>query len=92
VIPICNLQDLPKTSGVYRVVDADGITIYVGQAKNIYNRWNNGHHKLSKIINLCGTNAFIEWVELPEDLLNRDESMLIDHFKPKLNLRKVPIV
>jgi excinuclease UvrABC nuclease subunit len=92
MISIRNLQDLPKFSGIYQVIDKEGTVIYVGQAKNIYQRWKNGHHKLSEIINLCGVNAYIESIEVSENLLNRAENMAISHFRPKLNFRTPPIV
>ncbi len=52
------------------MLNAQEKIIYVGQAKNIHKRWNNGHHKLSNIIAECGTDTYIDCVAIPEWLLN----------------------
>jgi excinuclease UvrABC nuclease subunit len=92
VVSISHLKSLPKISGIYKVVDADGNVVYVGQAKNIYDRWNNGHHKLTEIIAEYGLAADISWVEIPEWLLNRAENAAISFYQPKLNLKTPPVV
>ena len=71
MLPISQLEALPKISGIYRVLDAEGCVIYIGQARNIHERWNNGHHKLGKIIAEHGVDACIDWVFIPGWLLNR---------------------
>ncbi|MCC0176169.1 GIY-YIG nuclease family protein [Waterburya agarophytonicola K14] len=90
--PITDLQSLPKISGIYKVIDADNNVLYIGQAKNIYLRWNNGHHKLGKIIARCGLDAYIVWVQIPEWLLNRAENAAIAFYQPPLNMKNSPIV
>ncbi len=92
MITIRQLHELPETSGVYRVMDIHGVTLYIGQAKNIHHRWNSGHHKLSEIVAICGTDAYITWVEVPEWLLNRAENAAVVAYKPQLNTRKPPVV
>lgn len=92
MIPITQLDKLPKISGVYRVVSAEGKVIYIGQAKNIHERWKNGHHKLADIIALCGSSAHVEWVKIPEWLLNRAEHVALVFYKPILNKKNAPIV
>lgn len=92
MIPINKLELLPKTSGIYKVVDASGTVIYVGQAKNIYTRWKNGHHKLGEIISKYGLPVYINWVEVPEWLLNRAENAAIAFYQPELNLKTPPVV
>ena len=89
---ISKLEFLPKLSGIYKVLDAEGNVIYVGQAKNIHSRWNNGHHKLSEIIAEYGMTVCIEWVVVPEWLLNRAENAAVSYYQPKLNLKTPPIV
>jgi excinuclease UvrABC nuclease subunit len=91
-VPITNLQALPQVSGIYKVIDTDNNVVYIGQAKNIYERWNNGHHKISEILSKCETNAYIEWVELPEWLLNRAENAAVCFYQPPLNAKTPPIV
>ena len=92
MVPISQLRSLPRIGGIYKVFNGEGKVIYVGQAKNIYDRWNNGHNKLGEIIAECGLDAYIEWVEVPEWLLNRTESAAISFYQPKLNLKTPPIV
>jgi excinuclease UvrABC nuclease subunit len=83
---------LPQVSGIYKVLDANKKVIYIGQAKNIYKRWQNGHHKIAEILAICGTNAYIEWVEIPQWLLNRAENAAISFYQPPLNSKNSPIV
>lgn len=92
MIRLSEMNLLPQVSGVYKVIDRQGNVIYVGQSKNIYRRWNNGHHILPKIIIECGDNAFIDWVQVPEWLLNRVEHTAISYYQPKLNQKTPPIV
>jgi excinuclease UvrABC nuclease subunit len=92
MIPITQLKNLPSCCGIYRVLDAEGRIIYVGQARNIHQRWNRGHHKIGTILDLYRTDVFIDWVELPEWLLNRAENVAVNHYQPSLNTRKPPIV
>jgi excinuclease UvrABC nuclease subunit len=92
MLPITQLEFLPKISGIYKVLDANGNVIYVGQAKNIHSRWNNGHHKLSAIIAEYGIEAYIAWAEIPEWLLNRAENAAISFYQPKLNSKTPPVV
>lgn len=92
MLPITKLEELPACSGIYRVLDATGTVIYVGQAQNIYKRWQNGHHKMNAILTYCGTAAFIDWVEMPEWLLNRAEYVAVKFYQPILNRKLPPVV
>jgi excinuclease UvrABC nuclease subunit len=93
MIPITNLKSLPSVSGIYKVIDAtNNSVLYVGQATNIYRRWNNGHHKLGAIITMSNANAYITWVEIPEWLLNRAENAAIAFYQPPLNIKSPPVV
>jgi excinuclease UvrABC nuclease subunit len=92
MVPLTDLKSLPSTSGIYKVLNNNRKVIYIGQAKNIYERWNNGHHKLGSIIAECGIDAYIDWVEIPEWLLNRAENAAISYYRPKLNLKTPPVV
>jgi excinuclease UvrABC nuclease subunit len=74
------------------VLDSSMNVIYVGQAKDIYERWNNGHHKISSIIAEYGISAYISWVEVPEWLLNRAENAAFCFYQPKLNSKTPPVV
>ncbi len=83
---------MPRTSGIYLVIDQDGTVVYVGQSQNIYERWNGGHHKLAKLLAKYGTNLHIRWVELPEWLLNRAENAAVDFYQPEFNQKQPPVV
>jgi excinuclease UvrABC nuclease subunit len=92
MISIHELKLLPQTSGIYKVLDHSGNVVYVGQAKNIRDRWKNGHHKLSVIVAKYGTSFYIDWVEVPEWLLNRAEHAAVSFYQPSLNLKTPPVV
>lgn len=92
MLPITQLSELPDISGIYKVMDASGHVIYIGQANNIRTRWQQGHHKLGDIIAECGVAAYISWVEIPGWLLNRAEHAAICFYNPKLNKRIAPVV
>lgn len=92
LVAITDVKNLPKISGIYIVVDDKNNVLYIGQAKNIYQRWKNGHHKFSEIVSRCGTNAHIKSVEVPEWLLNRAENAAISFYKPPLNCKTPPVV
>jgi excinuclease UvrABC nuclease subunit len=92
MLPINKLEFLPKTSGIYRVLDADRNVIYVGQARNIHSRWNNGHHKLAEIIAKYGIDVYIDWVVIPEWLLNRAENASFSFYLPNLNSKTPPVI
>ena len=91
-IQVTDLQSLPKISGIYKVTDANGNVLYVGQAKDIHRRWNQGHHKICKILEICGANAYISCVQIPEWLLNRAENAAISFYQPILNLKNPPVL
>ena len=90
-VPIKHLDDLPKVSGIYRIVTASGKTVYVGQSVNIHQRWNGGHEKLAKAIAQFGGDIKIAWTPVPQWLLNRAEHTAVAYYKPELN-RKTPSV
>jgi hypothetical protein len=45
--PIKKLKELPQDAGVYYIT-ALWIVLYVGQAKNLRNRWKTSHHRYSQ--------------------------------------------
>lgn len=92
MLEITNLQELPHVSGVYKIINSQGQVVYIGQAKNINKRWKKGHHKLGEIIAKYGLNVYIEWVVVPEWLLNRVENTAISFYQPEFNSKKPPIV
>ncbi len=92
-IYINELDKLPKYSGIYKVFSTqENKVVYIGQSKNIHQRWNNGHHKLPQLIALYGTKVYIECTEVPDWLLNRAEHTAISFHQPELNSRNAPLL
>ncbi|MBD2616519.1 GIY-YIG nuclease family protein [Nostoc punctiforme FACHB-252] len=91
-LPSLNLidkQKLPKYSGIYFAV-ASGQVLYVGQAVNLRNRWQN-HHRLPQLeaIN-CRCQVKLFWINCLSTELNDLERQYIQFYCPTLNQTKVP--
>ncbi|MEO0803132.1 MAG: GIY-YIG nuclease family protein [Cyanobacteria bacterium J06642_2] len=91
-VSICNINLLPKASGIYKVRDPLGEVVYVGQSINIYQRWKNGHEKFPIIIERYGLESTIEWTLIPRWLLNRAENAAVAFHEPELNARTPSVV
>lgn len=93
MLPFSRLQDLPAVSGIYLVLGGDGRVIYVGQSKNIRQRWKQGHHKMTELLARDDFSVIqIRWVQLPCWLLNRAENAAIGFYQPALNGPMPPVV
>jgi hypothetical protein len=84
-------QHLPSDSGIYVVVDSQDFVWYVGQAKDLKNRWmGRTHHRYAQLIRshrkLTHT---IYWKPVPILQLDEFEQYYINLFKPELNYCKV---
>lgn len=87
-------QLVPRTSGVYGMVDALGRLIYVGKSKCLRNRLlsyflpNNEEDKAGRIVNSTGA---IVWETQPSEFaaLVR-EQYLIRNFQPRFNVQGIP--
>jgi GIY-YIG catalytic domain len=80
---ITNLDQLPTISAIYRVWHGDHV-VYVGQAKNLKQRWKS-HHILPKLIQRYQIDWWIDWVKVAPENLDRAEALAYRTFKPKLN-------
>lgn len=83
------LSNLPKKPGSYQMKDKDGTIIYVGKAKNLYNRVNSyfrGAHdaKTSKMVSLIDDFEFIVTSSETEAFIL--EINLIKKHNPKYNI------
>ena len=83
------LLSLPKKPGSYQMKDKDGIIIYVGKAKNLYNRVNSyfrGAHdaKTSKMVSLVDDFEYIVTSTETEAFIL--EINLIKKYNPKYNI------
>jgi len=82
---------LPKQPGVYRFLDADGIVLYVGKARNLKNRlasyFGSKKHQMHKTKTMVKHAARIEYtiVETETDALLL-ENTLIKKFQPRYNV------
>lgn len=80
---ITNLDQLPSIPAIYRVWHGDRI-VYVGQAKNLKQRWKS-HHILAKLTRNYQIDWWIDWVKVAPENLDRAEALAYRTFKPKLN-------
>jgi hypothetical protein len=86
-LPFCFLTEkhlLPKTSGVYFVIDETGKVYYIGKAVNFRSRWTSHHRvddleKLEKQFKI----AYLTIIEL--NSLLQVEKAMINKFAPLLN-------
>lgn len=92
MVSIRNLDQLPSISGIYLVHNMNSEVIYIGQSCNIRERWKCGHHKMSEIISLYGTNIEISWAAIPKNRLNHAEYIAVKFYKPHLNKTTPSIV
>ncbi|MGE0340726.1 MAG: excinuclease ABC subunit UvrC [Xanthobacteraceae bacterium] len=80
----------PESPGVYRMVDANGIVLYVGKAKNIrkrvmsYARPDGHSNRIARMIAATATMEFVTTGTEPEALLL--EANLIKRFRPFYNV------
>ena len=78
---------LPAISGIYAVFAARcgrDICIYVGQSKNLKERWRQ-HHKALACLREGGD--FIRYMPIPIEQLNDKEQEFINYFEPALNIK-----
>jgi predicted DNA-binding protein len=80
-------KDLPEVSGIYFVINNQGVIQYIGKSINLKQRWQQ-HHRLSQLEEL--PDIKIAWLEVSDhSLLLEIERALIHWFKPSLNRRRV---
>jgi type 1 fimbriae regulatory protein FimB/type 1 fimbriae regulatory protein FimE len=77
---------LPKSSGVYLVIDDKGVVQYIGRAVDIHKRWLSHHHV--RELELSQSNLRIAWILMELPLLYHVELALIHYFLPPLNGRR----
>jgi excinuclease ABC subunit C len=84
------LKSLPGSPGVYRMVDAAGIVIYVGKARNLkarvtnYARAANHTNRIARMISATASMEFVTVRTEAEALLL--EANLIKRFRPRYNV------
>lgn len=82
-------EKLPECSGIYFAI-ANNQILYIGQSRNIKNRWQNHHRlpQLEKINKRCEVKLF--WLECNQNQLNEIEKQYINYYYPGLNNTKKP--
>lgn len=86
-LPSCKLKcrnALPRTSGVYLLVDNFGEIVYIGRSDHIQRRWK--RHPILAILELPEENYLIYYhLTNPTKSNSSIERDFIDEFKPKYN-------
>ncbi len=85
------VNNLPKSSGIYKFINSEGVVIYIGKAKNLKSRvnsyFNTGIDKLSKTGILVSQIADLEYIETISELEALIlEAELIKKHRPKYNI------
>ena len=78
-----DLLNLPSISAIYRVWHG-GKVVYVGQTKNLKQRWQQ-HHILPKLLARYGMDWRLDWIAIEEANLTRAEAFSYRCFRPVLN-------
>jgi hypothetical protein len=95
ILQLCHLglnsrELLPESSGIYYVVDDKFIIWYVGQAKNLRNRWvGENHHRFYQLQKEKKKLFTIYYELVAESQLDAMERQRIEQYNPQLNGTKV---
>lgn len=82
-LPLNQKSKLPDVAGIYLAIDERGKVYYIGQSKNINQRWLQ-HHRIYQLEHIG--NIKIAWLAISEtSLLDEVETALIEYFNPPLN-------
>jgi hypothetical protein len=83
------LSKLPSLSGIYFAIDFNNRILYVGQAKNILERWKN-HHRKDQLLKM-NKEYFIKiaWFLCQETQLKTAEDYFIRTYTPLFNFTRV---
>lgn len=85
-------HQLPECSAIYFAMDATDRVLYIGQAVNLYVRWQGkGHHRLPQLLRLHKKSPVrLAWLDCGATLLTSMETYYIALYDPLLNRTKVP--
>jgi excinuclease UvrABC nuclease subunit len=73
---------LPMRPGIYLAISKEGSILYIGQSRNLHNRWI--YHDLHQQLIALGCTV-LRWYECPIEQMNALETQLIQHYQPLLN-------
>ncbi|QNJ17662.1 hypothetical protein SynA1840_02130 [Synechococcus sp. A18-40] len=82
-VAFSDYRQLPEKPGIYACLNAAGETLYIGQALNLFDRWNSGHHRAIDIA--CAGGSSIHWMWIEPSLLDEVEHSLLLKHRPSLN-------
>lgn len=89
-----HLDRLPDCPAIYFAIDAKDRVLYIGQAKNLANRWRgNGHHRIEQLKQIHRRNQVtLAWLNCVNhsECLNELENRYIEELQPLLNGTEVP--
>ncbi|MEB3310508.1 MAG: GIY-YIG nuclease family protein [Snowella sp.] len=88
-LELSQLGKLPSSSGIYFAIDSNNRILYVGQAKNILERWKN-HHRKDQLLKI-DKEYFIKiaWFLCQEKQLKTAEDYFIRTYTPLFNFTKI---
>jgi GIY-YIG catalytic domain len=87
-IPFTQRHLLPECPGIYFAVSEKSTLLYIGQTRNLHDRWIR-HHRMQQLIeHEC---IFIKWYICSLDQLHTLEAQFIRQFQPLLNVVSVPL-
>jgi hypothetical protein len=88
-LKLSQLSKLPSLSGIYFAIDSNNRILYVGQAKNILERWKN-HHRKDQLLKMDKESFIrIAWFLCPEKQLKTTEDHFIRTYTPLFNFTRV---
>ncbi|CAN1209460.1 GIY-YIG nuclease family protein [Tumidithrix helvetica PCC 7403] len=85
---IHKLHELPTEAGVYYVT-AFWLVFYVGQAKNLRNRWRKNHQRYNQF-KLLAPFGRLHYKTMPASQIATYEKAEIKYYKPVWNYSRVP--
>lgn len=85
-IELKNKNLLPDYSGIYFVIDENKLVWYIGQAKNLRERWKaKTHHRIFQLLSQKKKKFFIYFKQVEIAQLNQEEKSAITLYNPQLN-------
>ena len=72
---------LPEDPGVYIATTTTPKVMYVGESKNLFSRWNKGHHKALACVRHHAHDLYYFETKQHKEL----EHLLIAYYRPELN-------
>ncbi|MBD2252467.1 GIY-YIG nuclease family protein [Nostoc parmelioides] len=89
-IALNSREILPEKPGIYYVIDEKYVIWYIGQAKNLRNRWvGDSHHRIHQLKKQKKRQFTVYYELVNESMLDLVEKRRIEQYNPQLNGTKV---